>query len=249
MTSGCSKQRIYVFRALFIAGVWFIAGLWPLPGSTSQNLNLSGAAAADPAVKHAEQLAAMISAGRYAQAIDLYSTLYDELSEAESRPYRDEIFAFAETRYAAEDYQTVSTLMEHYVGIFYRDLRALHLLADSEHGLKRYADEIDTLFAALEASYLEEDISQLKAKLNEAVGAYASVLIKNNQLETVVELYQTLLVKEPQSIAMRVGLARALISTGRIDDAVGVLSAIPDDSEYGTEIDQLLRIATYVNLN
>ena len=58
-----------------------------------------------------------------------------------------------------------------------------------------------------------------------------------------------MLLKEPQSIALQVGLARALVSTGRIDDAVAVLTALPEDSEYSTQIDQLLRISTYVNLD
>ena len=144
MMSGCQKQWVVVCLAVLIAG-----------GSMSPTATLSGAETVDPEVVQPEQLVALISAGRYAQAVDLYSELYDELSEVESQPYRDRIFAFAEERYAAEDYQAVSTLMEHYLAIFYRDLRALNLLADSEHGLKLYADEIDTLFAALEASHLQ----------------------------------------------------------------------------------------------
>lgn len=175
---------------------------------------------------------------RYDEAVELYRLFYNELSESDSEPYRESIFSFAKELVEQEMHTEVATLLGEYLKIFYQDLTALRMLAHSQHVLKRYPDEIETLFAALDVAYLVHDIDSLKARLSDAIAAQAVAL--SNDPHAVLEFYQALVERKPGYEPLQLGLSRALLRTGRKERAIAILNALPKESEHKHEINELL---------
>lgn len=201
----------------------------PLREATQQRAGDSG---------QIEQLTALLLQNRHEAAVDLYSTIYDRVSEAESTRYRDAIFAHAETLLAADKYESAMALLRQFVDMFYRDLDALALLARSQRALELHAGEIATLFAALDVAHLPRDITLLRSRLTEAIGRQAVAL--SNNPNAVLDLYRDLVSKRPEYQDLQLGLSRALLRLGRTDEAAVILRGLSATSENGDEINELL---------
>jgi len=187
--------------------------------------------------------AALLTNGRYEQAVELYSELYANLSETKSRKYRDAIVAFAESLATQGDHKAVLSLIGVYTNLFYKDIHALSLLAGSQHVLKRYPEEIDTLLLALNEAWLEDDIKELNTKLEYAIIAQDLIFVQRNDPDSAVEFYRSLLLVRPDSVELQLGLARAMIKAGAVDQAVVALSAMPETMGHAGQIERLLEIA------
>lgn len=190
-----------------------------------------------------EQQAVFLANGRYEQAVEIYSELYAQLSEADSRKYRDALVSFGDGLAVQMDHEAVVSLMGIYTELFYKDLPALRLLADSQHLLKHYPNEIATLRLALNEAYLEEDIFEFKTKLDNAIIAQDLLFVQKNDPDSAVSFYRSLLLGRPESVPLQIGLARSMIKTGAIDEAVAVLTTLPDSTGYSGQIGRLLEIA------
>jgi len=190
-----------------------------------------------------EQQAAFLVNGHYEQAVEIYSDLYVQLSEADSSKYRDAIVSFGDGLAAQGDHKAVVSLMAVYTELFYEDLPALRLLAHSQHLLKHYPDEIATLLLAFNVVYLEEDIIEFNTRLDSAIIAQDLLFVQKNDPDSAVEFYRSLLLDRPESVPLQIGLARAMIKTGAIDEAVAALNALPDTTGYTGQIGRLLEIA------
>jgi clan AA aspartic protease (TIGR02281 family) len=190
-----------------------------------------------------ERQTAFLANGQYEQAVEIYSDLYAQLSEVDSIKYRDAIVSFGGGLAVQLDHEAVVSLMGVYTELFYKDLPALRLLADSQHLLKHYPDEIATLHLALNEAYLEEDIFEFNTKLDNAIIAQDLLFVQQNDPDSTVEFYRSLLLDRPESVPLQIGLARAMIKTGAIDEAVAALHALPDTTGYTGQIGRLLEIA------
>ena len=190
-----------------------------------------------------EQQAAFLANRRYEQAVEIYSDLYAQLSEADSSKYRDAIISFGGGLAARGDHEAVVSLIGAYTGLFYKDLPALRLLATSQHLLKHYPDEISTLRLAINEVYLEKDILEFNTKLDSAIIAQDLLFVQKNDPDSAVAFYRSLLLDRPDSVPLQIGLARAMIKTGAIDEAVAALNALPDTTGYTGQIGRLLEIA------
>ena len=216
----------------------FSSAVQPSSVKASQAPLTSKAEVNDIHPNKSHQLTQLLAKRRYDEAVELYSLLYNELSETDSEPYRESIFSFATELVEQEMHAEVATLLEEYLRIFYQDLTALRMLAQSQHALKRYPDEIETLFAALDVAYLVHDIDFLKARLSDAIAAQAVAL--SNDPNAVLKFYQALTERKPEYEALQLGLSRALLRTGRKERAIAILNALPKESEHKHEINELL---------
>ena len=192
----------------------------------------------DIAAGELHRITQLLTEKHFDDAVEMYSLLYNDLSESDSEPYREKIFAFAQALVEQEKYAEVIALLREYLDIFYQDLTALRMLAHSEHILQLYADEIETLFAALEAAYSIDDIASLRTRLDDAIAAQAVVL--SNDPNAVLEFYQALVERKPEYESLQLGLSRALLRSGRKERAIVILNALPKESEHKHEIDELL---------
>ena len=211
----------------------------PMPNPVAQSpLANDEIESRDANASKSDQLTQLLANGQYDEAVELYSSLYNELNETDSAPYRETIFSFVEELGEGEEHSDAATLLQEYSNIFYQDLTALLMLANSQHILKRYLDEIETLFTALEVAYLVHDIESLKAKLNDAIAAQTVTL--SNDPNAVLVFYQSLTERKPENEALRLGLSRALLRTGKKERAIAILEALPKESEHKHEIHELL---------
>ena len=185
-----------------------------------------------------QQLTHLLANRHYDEAVELYSFLYNELNETDSAPYREMIFSFAQELGEQEKHSEATVLLQEYLSIFYQDLSALRMLANNQHILKRYLDEIETLFAALEIAYLVQDIDSLKAELDDAIAAQAVTL--SNDPNAVLAFYKSLTERKPEYEALQLGLSRAFLRTGEKEQAIAILKALPQESEHKHEINELL---------
>ncbi len=194
--------------------------------------------AKDTDANELQQLTPLLAKRRYDEAVELYRLLYNKLSEVDSAPYRDKIFSFAQELGSQGQHDEAAALLREYLKIFYQDLTALRMLAHSQHVLKRYTDEIETLFAALDVAYQIHNIDSFNESLNAAIAAQAVFL--SNDPNAVLAFYQSLTKRKPEYEALQLGLSRALLRAGQKEPAIAILSALPKESEHQHEINELL---------
>ena len=183
----------------------------------------------------------LLVSGRYEQAVQLYSDVYDLLSELETEVYRETILSVADTLILQGDHGTVISLLEEYTSVFIKDIDALRMLANSQHALEDYIGEINTLFLALNEAYEYSDIVEFETKLESAVQAQDLLYIQD-KAEGAVDFYRNLAMVRPESVPLRIGLARALISEGAIKEAGAILKSILNSGRHGGEIDRLAQL-------
>ncbi len=156
-----------------------------------------------------EVLNSSLSNRQYGLAIQVYSDAYDFLSEKESGQYRDSILSVANKLLSQDDHGNLIYLLEQYTNIFFKDLDALRLLANSQHALEDYVTEIHTLFRALDEAYLYTHDEEFESKLEIAVEA-PDLLFIQDKAEGAVDLYRNLVMAHPGFEPLQSSLTRAL---------------------------------------
>jgi len=253
------------FAAIITLGLWFRSGssLLDLPGGSHDpspagdiraGANPGTAASIAPSTPFPglastgedpilARLNGFLANGQYEEAVELYGELYSRLSEAESKIFRDAILRYAGDLAAQNDHHARIALLGAYTDLFFKDLPALRMLAHSQHALKLYPAEVETILLALNEGYLVEDIIELNGKLESAVVAQDLLFIQQDDPEGAVEFHRSLALLRPDSVPFQIGLARALVHAGDIDEAVSLLDALPDSAEYAGQIDRLKQMA------
>jgi len=190
-----------------------------------------------------ERLGGLLSDGRYAEAVEFYGDLYGRLSEEESQRYRRALLAFAESLSANNRHQAVADLMGRYTFLFFKDLQALRLLADSRHALKNYPGEVEAIQLALNEAYLEQDVAEFNRRLEGAIAAQDLLFIQQKDPFGAVEFRRSLALSRPDSFQYALGLARALVNAGEAEEAVTILEGLPENAEFEGQIDRLKQMA------
>lgn len=186
-----------------------------------------------------ERLRELLRQGRYEDAVELYSDLYNRLSEAESAEYRESILFSAEKLGSEQKHEPALVLLQAYVDVFYKDLTALYMLAYNQGALQRFQDQIQTLFAAHDEAITQLDLDLIDDKLTKAIAARATALAKQGEPEVLVAFYQSLIARHPGYIPLQLSLASAFIKTGQTDQAAAVLRNLSGTTEYSDEVEYL----------
>lgn len=196
-------------------------------GSAATKLRDSGSQKTDAELDRFQDF---LSSGHYEEAIEHYRLLYNQVSEAESEPYRAKILRQANNLAADSDHMAVIELLERYTSVFYKDLPALRKLANSQHVLRRYDDEITTLIKALNEATLQADIIRFRRQLDTSAMAEAAILTGNHDVNGVVALFEKLIARDPDHSPMHIAFARALVQLDQPEQAYEVLQSLPADS-------------------
>ncbi len=119
------------------------------------------------------------------------------------------------------------------------DLEAGLLLVDTLVRDRRFILAIERLEQLKSYQYEVEGVELLVNKVDSLIRATGRMFHDNNQLESLVTLYQILIDAEPHEARWRFELASVMQKTGQYDEAVNLLSYILYDSEYGNRATEL----------
>lgn len=185
--------------------------------------------AAEPTVW--ESFEADLAAGEVEAALQRYSAVADPGQEPElAARMRGRIIDNARLQSGRRDLEAALALLERYTWYYPRDVEAQHRLAEAAERLGRPRLALEALLAALDVALMEQpDPSAARQRLAALVDGLVAGRLAIDDRAGAIELYQTVLDRDPLNHRYRFLLAAELEAAGDLRAATRELEQIPGD--------------------
>jgi len=150
------------------------------------------------------------------------------------------IFLYARGLISRQQYESASSLINHYLRVFNRDVAARLLLVEVYNRLKAYPAAIDALYLAKGHAFQQDVLDDISDKLRSIVNKQANVFVENLQYNELLKLYEKLTQQEADYAPYFVGLAQAQVLSGDISGAKNSLQMIVGDINVGQKASEML---------
>ncbi len=159
----------------------------------------------------------------------------DRLDEANEVVYR-----FVRELLSAKDNRSAQSLLNHYLGIFNRNVTARLLLVEVLIRLAEYQSAIDQLYLAKGHAFRADTFTLINKKIHSLVNKHASILRQNSEFRDLLVFYEKLTQQEADYAPYFIGLAEAQIAIGDFDAAMVSLQMIASDMNVGRRASVML---------
>ena len=185
------------------------------------------------------QIDKLLQSGAYTQLEDLVLTNYSELNSNELEELRRAMHLKASSLRRSEKSRESIELLQTIAAIF--DDKESWKLIGLEAALQK--DWSTSYSALLKASQLENDSLKLTELLNSLAHAsnlYTSSLLEQKDLESALNVAESLYFSHPSFPQFQYNYAQALVALGRLDEAKNILISLKNEPNFTVQSDELL---------
>jgi clan AA aspartic protease (TIGR02281 family) len=225
---------------------WYAHQLWRAdPGQSAQSVNPAFPHAAPPDKTAAVSTQTVTGNGASMQdllihnafdaALERYEALQARADDAAVAAARDRILSHASQLVANGHFSLAEQLLQRFLVAAYRDVDARVLLAEAYHGQDDFQTAIDQLYEARGYAYQPDIMQRITGRIRSLVAEHAGSLKRNDDLETLLVLYQHLTQLEPDHAPWFIGLADTQLALADPEAARRSLVLVSQDPDVGMQ--------------
>lgn len=175
----------------------------------------------------------LLESGDYQAAVQAYDRIYSASHESITHEYHEALLQHASRLIQERDLERSVLILTTYVALYYRDVDALLLLAETYRQQNDARAAIRALQEAHTHSHLFAVRERIQKQLDESISLHRKKLVDEGELEELVALFRMLIERQPNHSYYFLGLANAYVASNAYDQALTALRYIQYDAEIG----------------
>lgn len=227
-----------------LAAGWFARQYWPVPGNIQPTRQIVKNHDTNIDVRRQKERLLpeklfddLLEYHQYRHVVRLYN---EQESDAVQERYRAAIIDHLNGLLAAKDYLRADQLLLLYLFENFRDIDVLLIRADLDGLQGNYRQMIENLYEVKSYEYRAQQIASIEEKIREVVARYGRQLLDAGKHEGRLELYERLVLLEPDYSYYFIELASAQLALGRLDEAWQSLMLVASDPRVSDRAQELL---------